>query len=385
MSSRRKSLFGTNITGRKSGSFNRMSQFEEKICITTLVTNRKSTTIGTPLSFDLTEEEPTKEELLEREELRKKLSEYFPNSSKHFNKDATAESSYLCNVDKILASYLLSSSGYEYLCKSGYIRDEMTIKEFPSVPVKLIIQNSSDDKEEKSIFHFSKSKEKYKDELNLGEFPVRLCIGPWIFYWNYYSLCIPKIQKGSRHAIMCLTLGNIELNEKTLIDICEFIKLWNCSMKYSSEHNSYFFCLELLKVLNIKLNISNFNGCLKEYLIKASNKDKVKMNYYIPDDILKKEKKRKLYFQSHEELDIFVLQILKEHPNFKNEFPNDWELLKGIDEAFWLRHYKARCKLEDLDEINFKIPNKNCPFGDPRDKGSYLNPSQKLSEKFTVQ
>ena len=32
------------------------------------------------------------------------------------------------------------------------------------------------------------------------------------------------------------------------------------------------------------------------------------MNYYIPDDILKKEKKRKIYFQNHEELDQFVLQ-----------------------------------------------------------------------------
>ena len=82
----------------------------------------------------------------------------------------------------------------------------MSKKVFPTVPVKLIIQNSSDEKEEKSLFHFtSKSKEKYKDELNLSEFPVRLCIGPWIFYWNSYSLCIPKIQKGSRHAIICVT------------------------------------------------------------------------------------------------------------------------------------------------------------------------------------
>jgi hypothetical protein len=58
-------------------------------------------------------------ELLERGQIQKKLKEYFPNSTRHFNKDPIAESEYLCNVDKILASYLLSSAGYEYVSVLG--------------------------------------------------------------------------------------------------------------------------------------------------------------------------------------------------------------------------------------------------------------------------
>jgi hypothetical protein len=56
---------------------------------------------------------------LERGQIQKKLKEYFPNSTRHFNKDPIAESEYLCNVDKILASYLLSSAGYEYVSVFG--------------------------------------------------------------------------------------------------------------------------------------------------------------------------------------------------------------------------------------------------------------------------
>jgi hypothetical protein len=231
----------------------------------------------------------------------------------------------------------------------------MNKKEFPTVPIKLIIQNTSDDKEEKKLFHFTtKSKEKYSHGLNLSGFPVRLCIGPWIFYWNQdYSLCIPKIQKGSRHAVVCLTVGMVELNDSVLKLLSGKIKQWNCETIESQ--TSFSFCLEILKLFNIDLDIQHFSGCFQDYLIKASNKDKVKMNYYVPDEILKKEKKRKMYFQSHEELDLFVISILKEHPTFKVDFKDDWELLKSIDEAFWLRHFKARCKIEDQDEVSISL------------------------------
>jgi hypothetical protein len=103
--SKRKSLFGN----PKASSLTSFDHIEKK------PSPRKSLTIGTPVSFDIHEAPPTSEELLERGQIQKKLKEYFPNSSRHYNKDPIAESEYLCNVDKILASYLLSSAGYEYV------------------------------------------------------------------------------------------------------------------------------------------------------------------------------------------------------------------------------------------------------------------------------
>ena len=55
-------------------------------------------------------------------------------------------------------------------------------------------------------------------------------------------------------------------------------------------------------------------------------------------------------FQSHPELDIFVSKLLEIDPTFDINHPTHWELLKGFDRAFWMRHKKFEGEKKELEE-----------------------------------
>lgn len=67
-------------------------------------------------------------------------------------------------------------------------------------------------------------------------------------------------------------------------------------------------------------------------------------------------------FKTHQELDEYVLDLLKKDPKFPQNHSNDYALLKSFDRAFWLRYYK------DKNEIS--TPHDQCPFGNPHDSQS---------------
>jgi hypothetical protein len=64
--------------------------------------------------------------------------------------------------------------------------------------------------------------------------------------------------------------------------------------------------------------------------------------YEIPKDIaeLCGFSQKKISFETHKELDVFVNQILDKMPDFFSVYKNDAALLKSFDRAFWLRHYR---------------------------------------------
>eukprot|EP00761_Pharyngomonas_kirbyi_P013644 gb/GECH01013673.1/.p1 GENE.gb/GECH01013673.1/~~gb/GECH01013673.1/.p1 ORF type:complete len:559 (+),score=162.46 gb/GECH01013673.1/:1-1677(+) len=50
----------------------------------------------------------------------------------------------------------------------------------------------------------------------------------------------------------------------------------------------------------------------------------------------------KVIFETHEELDRFMLALLEIDPDFNVSYPDDWALLKTVDRLFWIRHFRCR-------------------------------------------
>jgi hypothetical protein len=85
--------------------------------------------------------------------------------------------------------------------------------------------------------------------------------------------------------------------------------------------------------------------------------------------------KKQTKFHSHKELDEFVHLLLKVDLDFESKYKSEYELLKGFDRAFWLRHY-ANNQNEIYLPLNFERKEEegttvcDCPFSNPSDTGS---------------
>jgi len=82
-------------------------------------------------------------------------------------------------------------------------------------------------------------------------------------------------------------------------------------------------------------------------------------------------------FQSHKEVDLFVKKLISIDFEFESRYKSEYELLKGFDRAFWLRHY-AKHENEIYLPLNYHIDEESgkidsdCPFLDPSKTGSIL-------------
>jgi hypothetical protein len=121
-----------------------------------------------------------------------------------------------------------------------------------------------------------------------------------------------------------------------------------------------------------KLGISiDKKGSFGKFLKDMKKKGKCEM-VFRPSKKFKKEFKLrrdidKYKFDTHNELDGFVTMLLSNNCiAFKNEYKDDYKLLKSFDRAFWLRHFKK----PDID--TFKPSKEECPFDDPRKTKSYI-------------
>jgi len=167
-------------------------------------------------------------------------------------------------------------------------------------------------------------------------------------------------------------LGRIPLDlNDTLTKISSVIVDWNLNKNYSeTEANCQHFADELLKALGIP---HLMDGALAEFLTRMRECGSCESEIVIPDE-MKKEihlKESKKIFTTHKELDEFVLKCLKRDPAFQNNFVCEWMLLKSIDRAFWVRHFK------EMSNKKYK-PSDKCPFGDPSIAIIHANGTQGL-------
>lgn len=107
----------------------------------------------------------------------------------------------------------------------------------------------------------------------------------------------------------------------------------------------------------------NYNStCVAGFLNKLRSKGSCTIKYPVPREIGEKLniKEKKIRFATHVQLDEFVKKVVEHFPLFKEEYKDDYYLLKSFDRAFWLRHFKS-----DL-HVDCKPALEGCPFDNPQ-------------------
>jgi hypothetical protein len=245
---------------------------------------------------------------------------------------------------------------------AGERKDQYKIRQ--TIKVKLVIAEICKSDTQKAIRKMlSPVLTRLDHQQQFGMFHSALVVGPWYLEWNNSSLCIPR-KCYSSAAMLAADLdfqtpnNKFDLN-KTIQLISEVIIDWNVNKEYTQrKNNCQDFIDEMCEKLGINLN-SMFKGPLGEYLKSLRKDGQCDISFPLSADLRQelgiKETSKK--FATHEELDVFVNQIVVDKPTFEEDFKEHWLLLKSFDRAFWLRSFKHK---EDP-----KFSPHDCPFKDP--------------------
>jgi len=214
---------------------------------------------------------------------------------------------------------------------------------------------------------------KFDVQQHFGMFHSALVVGPWYLEWNNSSMCIPR--KCYSSAAMLAAdlefsgkLGKIGFDlDDVIAKITPVIIDWNVNKAYSQrDANCQQFVDELCNVLDIPIK---FEGPLGQYLHDLRERGECELEFPISADMRVemqiRDKKKK--FESHRELDEFVLECLQKDPQFENNYAAEWMLLKSFDRAFWLRHFKVKTDEKYIGGCHLG----ECPFKDPEQTTSF--------------
>ncbi|KAL9652858.1 hypothetical protein ABK040_010890 [Willaertia magna] len=286
-----------------------------------------------------------------------------------------------------------------------------------SIKIKLIITD---------MHHQSKTKQTLRQMISpilspsrvlpkLGMFHTALVIGNFKIEWNDSALCIPR-KIASQSTFLSADIEEITTAndlEITIKKLAEVICKWNTQYDYfekspsnkkkensSNEMTSrkggncqdfIFDILSSLGKVHILEEMIKSKGPMGSYLREIRKYGKCSMKFKMSKDFITKfqlptDKKVKK-FTTHKELDLFVIHLLDIDNNFKENYPNEWKLLKSFDRAFWIRHltYKENvrfrpyckhveeldnsfqhcCSDDSIDSVTLKEI-LYCPFDDPQ-------------------
>eukprot|EP01080_Neovahlkampfia_damariscottae_P009448 gene9448-1654_t len=220
----------------------------------------------------------------------------------------------------------------------------------------LFVDHIKDDKLQNNLRKlFSPLISEIGDYTKFGMFHTALLIGPWLLEWNDSALCIPR-KCVSKSAFLTADIGEIttkETLESVREKIAKVITNWNVNYSYSmilktNNHtgNCQTFVDEMLKELGIELK---FDGAMAKFINTLKKNGSSKLIYHLSDDIkyLIESSKSEIEFQTHQELDNFIVKLLEIEPTFAKEYKHDFNLLKSFDRALWLKFLKSQ------DEINY--------------------------------
>lgn len=169
---------------------------------------------------------------------------------------------------------------------------------------------------------------------------------------------------------------------------------WNLGMDYDNnprdknglKGNCHDFVEAVLERIDLK---PEFPGAMGQFLKKMKSTGKCDLTFEPDLNFVNQcNLKKKTTFKTHEELDLFVNQILsgkdfKNMSEFKEKRPGDYALLKSFDRAFWLRKMHAENKKRQVDDKYLPLyiikkegsehkKHLGCPFGDPIETLSVL-------------
>ncbi|EFC38267.1 predicted protein [Naegleria gruberi] len=254
-----------------------------------------------------------------------------------------------------------------------------------------------------------------RKKLGFGLVHVAILLGQYIIHWFDDGLVHLTPIKSS-HPNLAVEVGELDIEEKKdqekIKQLCFVISEYNTKMVYNNRNcNCHHFVRDCISALDLNFS-SIMKGQLGNYLRRIRN-GKLLTEREFCNPITQE----RVLFNTHKQLDEYVIDLLTKHPSFKEEHPYDFELLKAFDRGFWMGHLKDKheklkqaeglhytwneiflplIKQEEKEEIE-KLPdveetaetetivcssfvhsiifheNYVCPFGDPHTVGCFLD------------
>lgn len=151
----------------------------------------------------------------------------------------------------------------------------------------------------------------------------------------------------------------------------------NFSITGKGEHEAN--CQDFVEAILKKLNLSMpQKGAFGNYIKKMREKGLCSMEYS-PDKSLRDaiNLQESYQFKTHEELDIFVHDLIKKCSSqaiiFRHDYTGDEMLLKAFDRAFWLRHFRNQNDIACKPLMKKDTPEENdCPFKNPYETMTFM-------------
>ena len=136
--------------------------------------------------------------------------------------------------------------------------------------------------------------------------------------------------------------------------------------------NSQDFVESLLESINVKLTLPI---SIKNFLEEIKKNGSTKLNFqYSPQFKQKFDLKgTSMTFNTHLELDQFMVSIYNQDPEAMFNFKSEFQFLKSFDRAFWMKHYHIQSEIEKVER---KL--KNCS---DEDRVSVIDDIEKLKEE----
>eukprot|EP01080_Neovahlkampfia_damariscottae_P002305 gene2305-2773_t len=210
-------------------------------------------------------------------------------------------------------------------------------------------------------------------DTNLGLIHSAISIGPWYLEWNNTELCVPKkFYSGSSLLVIDIKHSYEMVDIEKIIEVlAEVITRWNTLHSYEKLHNNcQTFIDDVLMSLDIETDLK-LEGYIKKYIQNLRLTGECPVDYQIPEIIQEKcgFKENKITFETHKQLDEFLNTVLEYYPTFPIE-DLGYDLLKGFDRGFWLRHYKSPLS-EDFIPAQNEYAKCLCPFDNPKNTKSF--------------
>eukprot|EP00761_Pharyngomonas_kirbyi_P009561 gb/GECH01009578.1/.p1 GENE.gb/GECH01009578.1/~~gb/GECH01009578.1/.p1 ORF type:complete len:786 (+),score=150.84 gb/GECH01009578.1/:1-2358(+) len=262
-----------------------------------------------------------------------------------------------------------------------------------------------------------------------GMFHTALIVGPWYLEWTASAVCVPRLPR-SRFPLLTTDMpaftAPVSLAE-VRHRLARLIVGWNTRRGYTNQTvrprpqrqrqrqrhdgigidgrgvptetaaNCQEFTEAILHTLGVDMQPMR-NTALGDYLDEMRQHGMSRMRFKIvprlQKELLRRQERdngdalggelmyfadekqlprvKKIIFNTHEELDLFVLYLTALIPEFEVLYKYEYLLLKGFDRAFWLRHisYRGRDAVARPYRYRKSTSYSQCPFYDPTTTGS---------------
>ncbi|KAL9656183.1 hypothetical protein ABK040_007800 [Willaertia magna] len=294
--------------------------------------------------------------------------------SNHHEEDTLMElAKILCDKTKLIQTY--------YPIAINQITNENYLYK---VPIKFVMSEVFQSKSKRAIRQLiSPILNKCNSMPSFGIFHSSLIIGDYKYEFCDSSIIMPrKISANNALFVMDVTILELTLNEYlNLIDqLTDLIIYWNTSKFYSTNENDKSNCQDFVNDLISKLNLSeklnhlihrSFPSLFNERFKKGKGgmkmifTEKFKNHFHLQKKFIK--------IKNHEQLDLFVLRLNEMDEKWKDSFHLEFEILKGFDQSFWLRHF-ANVNRKCWKPLGFDHHHNHngehhckCPFGNPKE------------------